>query len=677
MQSLTIQDTPVWLVTESPNWSTPVEGRFSVVTHTETSLTQRQGRRAFSHTLRCRLRYTVLVAGDAARILYRTLRRLTSEPVLMPFWPSLATWSTRQQSPLTSGLQAVRFSAMGEWTVFTADQEPAPPRADAPWVPVLWGFLAPDQTLSWRNDELLQWSVDFTEAGPPEFALTPAPWEAPLGPVPSGHQSAVPLLPFEPQWDEHTDHLSVQIRRPVQGFRRQQTPTFYPQSVAQSGTGRFLLTNPAAIGRWLRFALDQSDGNPFWMPGWTSVLRLTGDVSADSAILKVTDTGGVQPGDDIIFVSGDLQQVGRIQSVDSAHQVTLEMPTGMVLSAATTLIAPLLLVALGSGEWTLEWTHAGMALARLPVREVPSEYREGLSSSELTGMGRLAPRAYLYLFTVWVAGQPYRSGWTSFESDLPWGGMTYASADLGHGELTESLDLERAGVEMSLRLFPGNPLVPMVSGRPEAIVTVQILAAALSNGRVNDVDTVFTGEIGRTSLRGSVITAQCRPVGDRLETPMPRWLRGPSCAATLFHDGCNLSLSEWRWTARIAGEVTSDWPFLLPLAGLTPAGSVELHQADAFAGGWVEWGSGIDLQQRPIVASSAVAAGGLVLTLGRPFFGQPLSGDAVALVPGCDLQASTCQTKFRNYQNFRGHPFVPAANPTLVKRSDGASGGKK
>ena len=164
MQSLTIQDTPVWLVTEGPNWSTPVEGRFSVVTHTETSLTQRQGRRSFSQTLRCRLRYTVLVAGDAARILYRTLRRLTSEPVLMPFWPFLATWSTRQQSPLTSGLQAVRFSPTGEWTVFTVGQEPAPPPADAPWVPVLWGFLAPDHTLSWRNDELLQWSIDFTEA---------------------------------------------------------------------------------------------------------------------------------------------------------------------------------------------------------------------------------------------------------------------------------------------------------------------------------------------------------------------------------------------------------------------------------------------------------------------------------------------------------------------------------
>lgn len=677
MQSLTIQDTPVWLVTEGPNWSTPVEGRFSVVTHAETSLTQRQGRRAFSQTLRCRFRYTSLVAGDAARLLYRTLRRLTSEPVLMPFWPSLSTWSARQQSSLTSALQAVRFSPVGEWIVFKMGQEPAPPPADAPWVPVLWGFLASNQTLSWRNDELLQWSVDFTEAGPPEFALTPAPWSAPLGPVPAGHETAVPLLPFAPQWDERTDHLSVQIRRPVQGFRRQQTPTFYPQSVAQSGTGRFLLTDPTAIGRWLRFALDQSDGSSFWMPGWTSVLRLTGDVSADSAILAVTDTGGVQTGDDIVFISGDLQRAGRIQSVDSAQQVTLEVPMGTALSAATTLVAPLLLMALGSGEWTLDWTHADLALGHLPVKEVPPEYREGLSASELAGMGQLAPRAYLYLFTIWVAGQPYQSGWTSFESDLHWAGMSFTSADLGHGELTESLDLERAGVEMSLRLFTGNPLLPMVSGRPEATATVQILAATLSDGRVNAVDTVFTGEIGRTRLRGSVMTARCRPVGDRLETPMPRWLRGPTCAATLFHDGCNLTLTDWRWTARIAGEVTSDWPFLLPLDGLTPPGSVELHQVGAFAGGWVEWGSGIDLQRRPIVVSSAVAAGGVVLTLGRAFIGQPLSGDAVTLVPGCDLQATTCQTKFRNYQNFRGHPFVPAANPTLVKRSDGASGGKK
>ena len=677
MRFLTVQQTPVWLVTEAPDWSAPVEGRFSVVTHTETSLTQRQARRAFSQTLRCRLRYTALIEGESARLLYRALRRLTAEPVLMPFWPALGTWSNRHESPLTSGLQAVRPDPLGEWTVFATGDLPGIPPADAPWVPVLWGFLAPDQQLSWRNDALLVWSVDFTEAGPPEFALTPATGTAPLGPVPAGQEAPCPLLPFTPQWDERTDHLRIQIRRPVYSFRRQQTPTFYPQSVAQSGTGRFLLADPAAIGRWLRFGLDQSDGTPFWLPGWTSVLRLTSAASADSPLLEVTDTGGVQPGDDILFISGNVQRAGRIRSVDSAHQVTLQSAPGMALSPATTLVTPLLLVALGSGEFTLEWTHAGLALAQLPVREVPPEYREGISSSGLNGLGRLAPRAYLYRFVSRRSGQASVSGWTSFESDLEWAGMTFVSADLGHGDITDSLDLERTGVELNLRLFPGNPLVPMVSGRPEATVAVQILAATLAAGRVDEVEILFTGELGQTRLRGPIMTARCRPMGDRLETPLPRWLRGPTCAATLFHDGCNLIAADWRWTARIAGDVRPDWPFLLPVAGLSAPGPVELLDADAFAGGWVEWGAGMDLQRRPVLASSAVTSGGLVLTLSRSFYGQPLSRDAVALVPGCDLQAGTCQNKFRNYPNFRGHPFVPAANPTLVKRSDGASGGKK
>ncbi len=130
MQRLTVQETPVWLVTEAPDWSTPVEGRFSVVTHTESSLTQRQGRRAFSQTLRCRLRYTALAGGDAARLLYRSLRRLTSEPVLMPFWPSLTTWSARHQSPLVSGLQAVKTHPTGDWDVFAMGDEPARPSPD-------------------------------------------------------------------------------------------------------------------------------------------------------------------------------------------------------------------------------------------------------------------------------------------------------------------------------------------------------------------------------------------------------------------------------------------------------------------------------------------------------------------------------------------------------------------
>jgi hypothetical protein len=51
----------------------------------------------------------------------------------------------------------------------------------------------------------------------------------------------------------------------------------------------------------------------------------------------------------------------------------------------------------------------------------------------------------------------------------------------------------------------------------------------------------------------------------------------------------------------------------------------------------------------------------LSLVLNRPLWADMISagGQAVQLVPGCDGQASTCTTKFSNYANLRGMPFIP------------------
>jgi hypothetical protein len=58
----------------------------------------------------------------------------------------------------------------------------------------------------------------------------------------------------------------------------------------------------------------------------------------------------------------------------------------------------------------------------------------------------------------------------------------------------------------------------------------------------------------------------------------------------------------------------------------------------------------------------------------RPFL---RTGQAVGIFPGCDGRFETCESKFNNRENFGGHPFVPAANPSLVKLSSAINGGKK
>ncbi len=682
MQSLSFRGMTVWLITEPPDWSTPVEGRFSTVQSTETSLTRQEGRRAYSQTLRTRLRYSVLVADDAARALYAALRQTTTEPVLLPFWPSQLSWGDRAFSPISSGLQVAASADRTRWSVFTPVQPPDWPLPGDFWAPLLWGFLAPTQALEWWNDTLLHWSVDFTEAGPPEYALAPAvTGSIPVGLIPDGYATAPPVFGFPPQWDQRTDQLSIHIQRQSPGFRRQQTPTFYPQSVAQSGHHRSLLTSAVAIGQWLSQMQSLTAGTVFWLPAATSILRLIRDVQATDGTLAVADTAPVQVGDALALIHGSTVVGCRVQAIPSATQINLDHPTGVALSAATTTVSRLLLVVLDTAEFTLTWTHTDLALGEFAAREVPGEYvatsppADGSLAGPLAGL--LPPRAWLYQLSLWIAGVSYPTYWTSYESDLAWAGQTYISADLSHGEITDSLDLERTTVEFTSRIFDGNPLLPSLLGTSEGPITLGILSATLNAGVVVAVDSVFSGEVTRVAIRGAMITAQVSPGGNRWAAQWPRWLRGPTCNATVFHDGCNLDPAAWRWTARVLGPVSAQWPYQLTLAGVTASGPIALADADAFALGWIEWGAGAATQRRPIVASTALASGQTTVTLGRWFSSAPLPDDAVALTPGCDQQWTTCQKKFANKLNFRGHPFIPAGNPTLVKRSDSGSGGKK
>jgi hypothetical protein len=140
--------------------------------------------------------------------------------------------------------------------------------------------------------------------------------------------------------------------------------------------------------------------------------------------------------------------------------------------------------------------------------------------------------------------------------------------------------------------------------------------------------------------------------------------------------------------------MTGAFPYVQPLVGLAADGASAASALAAgalfenwFAGGWIEWvpGGGF-LQRRALLASTSPAAGALQLTLDRWWTGSPAPGDALVLYPGCDGQRATCLAfdpatnpagKFNNYANFRGAPFTPAGNPSLVRRSGGNAGAKK
>jgi hypothetical protein len=185
---------------------------------------------------------------------------------------------------------------------------------------------------------------------------------------------------------------------------------------------------------------------------------------------------------------------------------------------------------------------------------------------------------------------------------------------------------------------------------------------------------IFTGDVASVSLRGSVLNASCVPGGTVFDIRVPRFLVQPGCNHRLFSTGCGINQADWTFTATVRNAGTAGWPFTFELESLARVtGPAPTYTADWFAGGWIVLAG----KRLPILRSTSPSGGIFTVTLSRDPHPFPVVGQTVNLFPGCDLRRETCAARFNNFANFGGHPFVPLSNPSLVKLSAAAAGGKK
>ena len=687
----------VYLVTERPEWSQRVSGTFSLVANAESSLTNREARRAYDDLIRVKLKYVARVRDSEARALIGTLRTLKQQPVAVPFWPGEQFWSNRASASFAGGLMLAWKDDWSQWQIYSAtDAEPTWPAAGDRWAPLLWGFLTPDQASGWLAPSLQDWTVEFTEASPAAWALSPQSgggWSA--GPLPpAGYGSAPHLFPVRPQFAGVQHTLTVRVTRQPTGFRRQQATTFYPQAVAQICEQGFNLTSMATIARLVAFYGSHGAASSFWVSAAFAAAKLTADIGAGDTVLQVADTGMVAPGDYLALIDGTGAIVGRRVTATTATTITLDSAPG-ARAAAATYLAPLLLCRWDANELAVEWLHGQFATAKTQLREVPAEYVPAADETLGTTLGQLPTRAILYTFTQTLGATVTTWRYTSFRQDVSDGTHTWASADFSHGELRRSLNLERDELKLESQIFTGNPLLPFIKLEAEAGLTVEIIEADWNGTGVVNLATVFKGETTKPGRSGSKLTPTLTPQGRRMDTLVPTVMRGVQCPWMVYSPGCGLDRANWKFTAAVANPVSSAWPFELKLSGLARAvGSAPSYFTDWFAPGWIEWGSGADLQRRGILASTNPVSGALTVTLSRWWTGAgPSVGDTVSLYPGCDKLAATCKAynagnnptgKFDNYRpavataggGFGGLPFMPANNQSATPAST-ASLGKK
>lgn len=189
---------------------------------------------------------------------------------------------------------------------------------------------------------------------------------------------------------------------------------------------------------------------------------------------------------------------------------------------------------------------------------------------------------------------------------------------------------------------------------------------------------IFTGQLASARVKGGVITAKCVPGGLVFERKLPRFLVQPGCNHDLYSTGCGIGRDAYRFDAVVTDPGAVGYPFEFSLGSLSRTFGGDLPvAAHWFAGGYAEFGVGAARQRIAILRSSPVSSGAVTITLSKDPSPFPAVGATVRLWPGCDGSWATCQSKFGNRENFGGHPFMPTANPSLVKLSNTAAGGKK
>jgi hypothetical protein len=464
----------VYLLTEEWDGRSEFDLTCSLVRDTVSGLTQREARRPYSQTLRCAVKYAVTVHSADLQELTTALRVITTERVVLPVWPLLAPWSDRGEMQITGGLMIAWTRDWSQWEIYTPDAEPEWPAAGDMVAPALLGHLEATSQPELLSPDAIAWEVRFVESSAPEYALQVSAPAAAEGPQPAGYAAAPRLLPFHPDFSRVTDQVNVEVKRERLGLTREDEQEFHPHYPWRSQRATYTLSGeePAQI---LRFFLDYAaPGASFWAASWLAAAELTADAGADVAELDVSHTHGISVGEYLAIYTGTV--IARRIAAKTDDTITLSAAAGVALSRRNTLLLPLCLARLDKPEIALTWLRPGLARCEINWSEVLPEATLPADETLGTSIGRLPLRVVLYEFR-----RDLRNGtvlvwrYTSHESPVTYNGQTYEPAPISLGDITQSLNLENDGCQITTVNFEGNPMIEDVLRRAEAPLNVTIL----------------------------------------------------------------------------------------------------------------------------------------------------------------------------------------------------------
>lgn len=172
----------------------------------------------------------------------------------------------------------------------------------------------------------------------------------------------------------------------------------------------------------------------------------------------------------------------------------------------------------------------------------------------------------------------------------------------------------------------------------------------------------FRGSLGEIVRSGGAFRAELRGLTEEMNQPQGRVYQR-DCAAILGDAQCRFDLSRPGYSVEVAIETQSEGR-IFGVSGLS-----------GFAAGWFEKGRArlLDGEARGVIGLikvDRIEGNRRVFELWTRIAPQVVAGDRLRLEAGCDRRAETCQSKFSNFNNFRGFPHIPGEDWLLSYPTD-------
>ena len=233
--------------------------------------------------------------------------------------------------------------------------------------------------------------------------------------------------------------------------------------------------------------------------------------------------------------------------------------------------------------------------------------------------------------------------YTSYERDIIFQGNTYKAVALKRGEFTKQNKLSATRVSLDLGLT--DPISRYVANFPPQLTTMTITKIFVPDDSLTMQ--LFKGRlIGVNFSTPGKASADFEAQVKLFRSKIPKMVHQASCNNQLYDKFCKLSKVDFRavGVVTVSGNVLTSAAF-------------GAFADDFFYMGHVETDFG-DLR---LITKHK----GNDITLHSPFDTRVITGTTVEAFAGCDLSKETCRTKFDNFANFRGFPFIPSNNPVV------------